>query len=269
MVLAQVVILVLSFVYARRLVGWLPAFLGFTLIAFDPFHIALTRLLHLDGLFSNLVLLSLLAFIGYLRQRRKLHLVVSSLAAGLSWLTKTPALFLIPVVGLMVLIEAYPRSPFRDDRNAGNEARLPTIKELIRQSFPLLTWFGLAAFVFTVLWPSMWVQPIQTLTNLYNGALNFAEQGHNSAVFFNGQVMVSGNVGADYFYYYPLTYLWRSTPVVLVGLALALRALLARQEPFKPPGLLRAGGPGADLPGRVHHIRQEIRPLPVAGLRSA
>jgi 4-amino-4-deoxy-L-arabinose transferase-like glycosyltransferase len=232
MVLAQVLILALSFVYARRLVGWLPAFLGFTLIAFDPFHIALTRLLHLDGLFSNLVLLSLLSFIGYLRQRRKLHLVISSLAAGLGWLTKTPALFLIPVVGLLVLMEAYPRSSFRDDRNASNEAPLPTIKDLIRQSFPLLIWLGLAAFVFTLLWPSMWVQPIQTLTNLYNGALNFAEQGHNSAVFFNGHVIPSGNVGAAYFYYYPLTYLWRSTPLVLLGLALALWAILARREPF-------------------------------------
>jgi hypothetical protein len=125
MVLAQVLILVLSFIYARRLVGRLPAFLGFTLIAFDPFHLALTRLLHLDGLFSNLVLLSLLAFITYLHQRHKLDLVISGLAAGLSWLTKTPALFLIPVVGLMVLVEARPGSPFRDGRNASNEARMP------------------------------------------------------------------------------------------------------------------------------------------------
>jgi hypothetical protein len=235
MVLAQVLILVLSFIYARRLVGRLPAFLGFTLIAFDPFHLALTRLLHLDGLFSNLVLLSLLAFITYLHQRHKLDLVISGLAAGLSWLTKTPALFLIPVVGLMVLVEARPGSPFRDGRNASNEARIPTIRGLISQSIPLLAWLGLAAFVFTVLWPSMWVQPIQTLNNLYNGALNFAEQGHNSAVFFNGQVFADGNVGLNYFYYYPLTYLWRSTPVVLAGLALALWAMLTRRTPFDQP----------------------------------
>jgi hypothetical protein len=232
LVLAQVLILALSFVYARRMLGLLPAFLGFLLIAIDPFHLALTRLLHLDGLFSNLVLLSLLAFIAYLRQRRRRDLILSSLAAGLGWLTKTPALFLTPIVGLLVLIEAWPCSPFSEDRRSGGEARLPGLRDLWSQIRPLLTWLALAALLFIILWPSMWVQPIQTLSNLFGGALQFAEQGHNSAVFFNGQVIADGSLGLSYFYYYPLTYLWRSTPLVLLGLALALWGSFAHRAPF-------------------------------------
>jgi hypothetical protein len=235
LVLAQVLILALAFLYARRLLGLLPAVLGFLLIAFDPFHLALTRLLHLDGLFSNLVLLSLLAFIAYLRKRRRLDLVLSGLVAGLSWLTKTPSLFLVPVVGLLALVQAWPPSPRDAARHAANARRLPGLQDLWRQFRPLLAWFALAALVFTVLWPSMWVQPLQTLSNLFNGALSFAEQGHNSALFFNGQVIADGNLGLSYFYYYPLTYLWRSTPPVLLGLALAMWGVFARRAPFNRP----------------------------------
>jgi hypothetical protein len=231
LVLVQVLILALAFLYARRLLGLLPATLGFLLIAFDPFHLALTRLLHLDGPFSNLVLLSLLAFIAYLRQRRKLDLVLSGVVAGLSWLTKTPSLFLVPVVGLLALAQAWPSSP----HPTVNTVRLPGLQCLWKHIRIGLAWFALAAVVFTVLWPSMWVQPLQTLSNLLDGALRVVEAGHNSAVYFNGQVIPDGNLGLSYFYYYPLTYLWRSTPLVLLGLLLSAWGALTRRAPFDRP----------------------------------
>lgn len=53
MVIAHVLILMTSYLYARRLLGTFPALLGFLLIAFDPFHLGLTRLLHLDGLMTT------------------------------------------------------------------------------------------------------------------------------------------------------------------------------------------------------------------------
>jgi len=84
MVLIHTILLGLSFVYAMRLLGRGPAFLGFLLIAFDPFHIAHTRLLHLDGLLTSTMLLSILAFLSYIHRRRRFDLLVSGLAAGLS-----------------------------------------------------------------------------------------------------------------------------------------------------------------------------------------
>jgi len=91
MVLGHTLVLALAYLYARRLIGPFPAFIAFLLIAFDPFHLALTRLLHLDGLLSNLMLLSLLAFLNFLLERRPLDLLVSAAAAGFSVLTKSPA----------------------------------------------------------------------------------------------------------------------------------------------------------------------------------
>jgi 4-amino-4-deoxy-L-arabinose transferase-like glycosyltransferase len=235
LILAQVLILALCYLYARRLLGRLPAFLGFLLVAFDPFHLALTRLLHLDGPYSNLVLLALLAFVAYLRHRRKRDLLLSGLAAGLSGLTKTPALFLIPVVGLLALLEARSRSRMDGEHRLAGQLRLAGLPVLWAQLRPWLAWLALSALVFTLLWPSMWVQPLQTLANLLDGALRVVEAGHNSAVFFNGQVITDGNLGLSYFYYYPLTYLWRATLPVLLGLALAAWGVLAQRAPFDRP----------------------------------
>ena len=61
MVLFNTGALAIAFLYARRLIGPLPALIGFTLVALDPFHLALSRLLHLDGLLSSLMLLAMLA----------------------------------------------------------------------------------------------------------------------------------------------------------------------------------------------------------------
>ena len=57
-VLAITLTLAASCWFAARLIGWVPALVGFALIAFDPFHVALSRLQHLDGLLSCLMLLS-------------------------------------------------------------------------------------------------------------------------------------------------------------------------------------------------------------------
>lgn len=105
MVLGSTVVLIIAFLYASRLIGSLGAIIGFLFIAFDPFHTALTRMLHLDGLLSNLLLLSLLAFIYYIQERHLRDLFISSAAAGLSWLTKSPGFFIIPTVGLLILFD--------------------------------------------------------------------------------------------------------------------------------------------------------------------
>lgn len=105
MVLMHVLALILSFIFASRLLGKLPSLLGFSLIAFDPFHIALSRVLHLDGLLADLVLLSVLAFLACLSENNRIALVISSVAAGLAWLTKSPGLFLIPLILVLTLLD--------------------------------------------------------------------------------------------------------------------------------------------------------------------
>ena len=224
-VLGHTLVLSLALFYAIQLIGFWPAVVGFLFIAFDPFHLALTRVLHLDGLFSNLVLLSVLAFIRYLTRRRWYDLLIAGLAAGAGWLTKSPALFLIPIVASLSLIYIF--RELLDSKGV-----LPFIKKGWQAVWPVLLWFLIGALLFVAIWPAMWKIPDDSLIAIFTKTENYVEEGHYSPVFFNGEIIESGQMGIEYFYYYPLTYLWRSTPVELLGLLLAGFGLVTRWKPF-------------------------------------
>ena len=224
MILGHTLLLLSGFTYARRLLGFYPALTGFLLIAFDPFHLALTRLLHVDGLLTNLLLLSLLALLNYLQERRPLDLIVSAIAAGLGLLTKLPAILMLPVAGLLIAYGLWESSG-----RGRNRALIRLVKPVTQTG---AMWGLIMVLVFVLAWPAMWAQPVQTLTALGElGRTQVAvEQGKQ--LFFNGEIVPTGGFGAGYWYFYPLTYLWRSTPIVLAGLLLAGLAFWKRRPPF-------------------------------------
>jgi hypothetical protein len=157
--------------------------------------------------------------------------LVSGAAAGLAWLSKSPGLFLVPIVGLLSLPGLW--------HSYTERSRGSLFERLWRPTWPLLVWFGVGILVFVMLWPAMWVHPFETLAKVFSGAQTYAEEGHDSALFFNGQVIADGKLGLSYFYFYPVTYLWRTTPVVLLGLFPALWAFVTRRRPFDRSGARR------------------------------
>ncbi len=216
MVLFNAGALAIAFLYARPLIGPLPALIGFALIAFDPFHIAHSRLLHLDGLLSSLMLLAMLACSSYLRRRRTLDLVVSGIATGLSCLTKSPGILLLLFAGLAEILN-YRRT---------------------RRATPLAAaalWGIVAAVTFVALWPAMWVEPINTVYRVADLADEYSGTGHTSPVFFAGTLHEDGKIGPAVFYFYPVTYLWRSTPVVVLGVLAAMFALAFKRNLIPGP----------------------------------
>jgi hypothetical protein len=70
----------------------------------------------------------------------------------------------------------------------------------------------------------MWVAPVETLRQVFSAATTYAEEGHADPIFFNGTIY-NGDPG---FWFYPITFLWRTTPIVLLGLILALVGLLLK-----------------------------------------
>ncbi len=215
-VAAILIVLALAYLAATRLVGLLPAFIGFLLIAFDPFLIALSRLLHLDGLLSALMLLSVLAWLNYLyRGRRWYDLALSAGAAGVSWLTKSPGLFLFPFIGLTCVIEIV-----RTWRAGGQASGWKTVWHF---AAPALIWTGIAALVFVAFWPAMWVNPLNTLQQIFTGAASYAAEGHDSITFFNGAIYTAG---ISDWSFYPVNFFWRTTPLVIAGLLLLAIALI-------------------------------------------
>jgi len=207
-----------AFLQAVPLFGFWPAVVGFLLIAFDPFHIAHSRILHQDGIASSFALLALLAFLNFLYQGgRWRNLILSGAAAGLAWLTKSPMLFLIPFMGLLLLIE------LEKQRRQSGRLRKESLQWMFKT---LMIWGGVGLIVYVLLWPAMWVDPIYTLRRVLGGMLNYAVHGHTEApLFFNGKIY-TGDPGTSF---YPITFLWRTTPIVLIGLVFAALALLLPQ----------------------------------------
>ena len=217
LVLAHGIMLTSAYAYARKLFGQPAALVGILLVAFDPFHLGLTRVLHLDGLLANLILLATLAWLSYLYQgRRKADLSVAALGTGLALLTRSPGIFLLPLIGILALLA------FWRTRPADRKQWLPIIwKQAV---LPGIIFALLAFAIMTIIWPSMWVQPLATLKNVFGGALHYAQIGHLGDNYFYGQIISSEQMGRV-FSFYPLTFLWRSTPLTVFGLlALAISA---------------------------------------------
>ena len=86
------------FLLAKRLVDERVALLGTLIIAFDPFILAHTRVIHVDGPLSYFMFLSFLAFLLYLDKGTWKWLLLSGLFGGLAILSKTPAALLGPIL---------------------------------------------------------------------------------------------------------------------------------------------------------------------------
>ncbi|MCK4977402.1 MAG: hypothetical protein KAS36_10775, partial [Anaerolineales bacterium] len=126
--------------------------------------------------------------------------------------------FLIPFFGLLSIGEIG-----RSWRLEGQQY----MKAVWKVIWPFLVWGGIAALVFVLLWPAMWVNPIGSLQKVFGEALNYAAEGHHATSFFNGQIF---EAGIPDWRFYPVNYLWRTTPAILIGLLLTGLAFIFRQR---------------------------------------
>lgn len=217
MSLVILVALGVSFFYARPLNLTLPTLLGFLFIAFDPFHIAHSRVLHTNALLASFMFLSVLAFLYYLQFRRWHALVVSGLAAALSILTVTPGLILLPVIGLMAVVDWYSK------RGASGESDL--MRTVRKYLVPLALW-GMLILLFVVLfWPALWVDFSGTVREVLDYTLTSAK-GASVVVETEGSLGSTMGQGSNPILFYLRAYAWRSTPLVWIGLVLAVMAML-------------------------------------------
>ena len=209
MVFVIVALLLVAFWLAVDLLGLWPALLGILLLGYDPMTLGLTRMLHVDGLSSALMLVSVLALMRFYAPDGRVagrwrDLVLSGIVAGLAWLTKSPALVLGPMALLIMGVD------WLRARRAG---------ALWRGVRALALWGTLAVLVFFVAWPAMWVRPLANVQSILGAAGDYAEES-NQKIFFNGEIILD-DPGA---LFYPITYLWHVTPITLIGLVLALVA---------------------------------------------
>jgi 4-amino-4-deoxy-L-arabinose transferase-like glycosyltransferase len=218
LVLVHAGVFLAAWPFARRLLGPIAAIAGFALVALDPFLIAHQRLLHLDGLLASFMLLAVLAYVDFARHKNPLSLVVSAIATGLAWLTKTPALYLLAPIGALMLWHLW-----------GEHETRPRGRDLTSPWIAPFAWLGIALLTVFALFPAMWAAPVEVASQMISYALGSAEGEFSGPVFFNGAVYPDGNLGSAGWIFYAVSFLWRSTPLVLLGLALTAFFLIRKR----------------------------------------
>lgn len=196
------------------LIPWLGqagAALAGLLIALDPFFLTHSRFVHVDAILTSFMLLAVLSLLAYLRRpERRWRLFLSGFWAGLALLTKTPALFLVPLVvltlGLQWLLHRLGRCPWgRIGQAVG----------------AFLLWLATAWGTFVLLWPAAWLQPLYLTYRLYRASRWGVVVSHGSN-FFLGRVV---DDPGPWFYWVVLPF--RLSPLVMILLPFSLILLIA------------------------------------------
>ena len=211
----------LAYFQLTRLFGWRLGMVAGLLMALDPFYTEQSKVLHVDAPLATLMLLSALFLVGYLKTETRQELILSGCFAGLAFLTKSPSAFLIPsAVGTVVYVHLV------GDKNArGSAVRRRWADRIWRAIRALLLWGLVAAIVFVLFWPAMWVAPIDVLSKMAHGTGFHVETEHRNPNFFAGRV-IDGDVGP---FFYVATILWKTTLITLPSLLTVLPLLLLRR----------------------------------------
>lgn len=239
LVILNTLLIATAFVFARLLFGTFPALIGFLLIAYDPFHVSVTRLAHLDGPMSSFLFLSLLAFLAYLYCGRRLYyLLISAIAGGLAVLAKLPGLIIAPAVVLIALISYFNE---RKDTLRDNAERAGALAGLLIK--PLLLWGTVFIISIVIFFPAMWVNPLTSLKQLVLSPISAGrviQVVEDDLPSDGGEITKSAEIrftfsskSPRYYLRYPRRYLWNATPVILFGLAVALAAYVLKFSLFK------------------------------------
>ncbi|MFN8567798.1 MAG: glycosyltransferase family 39 protein [Kouleothrix sp.] len=208
----------------RRMLGPAAAGLAALLWATDPFVIAFSRVLHVDALAGSFLTLSLLAACLYWHHdRRARWLVGSAVAAGLAILSKSPALGLLPWVGLVAVLAGWNQEPRIESQEPSGGSRFSVLgsrgQALAAQLRPtlvsLLAWGLVCAATVFVLWPALWVDIARAYAQVRLGIEAEGAQPHMLGNFFLGR-----EDDAPGALFYPVALALRLTPWAMLGLLL-------------------------------------------------
>jgi 4-amino-4-deoxy-L-arabinose transferase-like glycosyltransferase len=217
-------VLLLTFILLRKLLGSKTALVAILLVAFNPFYLGQSRLLNHEGLASIFVLAAALSMLVFLNKgEKRIYLLISGACSGLALLTKSPAILLIPLTGLMLLVGL-----------VENWVAEATPKELQRGKLlwntvkNYLIWLGVLAAVYFIIWPGMWVNPLKMLYEVYGNALSYTFQGQRLLA---AQELEPSRFSLDAsgIGFYLTAMLYKTTPMLWVGVILSICGLLARK----------------------------------------
>jgi len=217
-VLVVCVLLLLVYYCLRQLVGRKTAIVAVLLASFEPFFLGHSRLLSHEAMLSLFAILTVLTLLIWVyRSGGTRYLIFSAIFFALANLTKSSAIILIPLAGLILFVK------FVTNWKNGPAARKSLFWHLVRS---ISLWLGLAVIIYIALWPGMWTKPGNALIKVYGDAFSYALQGARLEVTQNLEAS-SFELEANGVPEYLISMLWRTTPVVWIGLILAIWMMIS------------------------------------------
>ncbi|MCD6290230.1 MAG: glycosyltransferase family 39 protein, partial [Anaerolineae bacterium] len=186
---------VLIYRWATTVHGRETALIAAILLTLEPFWLAYNRVITTDALQGNLMILALLAFLRYLHDHGRRWVILSGILSGLAIATKLPALLLAPTVITWAMLW---------------EGRRWTWERIQAHIIALLTWGILALTTLFIIWPALWVTPIDIVHKMAT-QLTTVELGARH-LYYMGRTVDAPGAG-----FYPLAWLIRTSPLTLIA----------------------------------------------------
>ncbi len=220
-VLTNTLIVVLLFIYIRRLFNRPVALVAAILICLDPFYLSDSRVNRAEALLTGCMTLSLLTWLDFLRHEQtpkgqSWHLFISGLFGALSFLTKLQALVLLPILACLTFIWYW-------------QTYADWVTILRHWFWVMIGWGFIVLALFMILWPATWTAPQDTFTLMYHYLTRkVGEEGVN--IFFLGQIWINEDPG---WLFYPVIFILRLTPLTFFGLILGVWLMIQRWQADK------------------------------------
>jgi 4-amino-4-deoxy-L-arabinose transferase-like glycosyltransferase len=213
------ILLVVVYLVGRRLYGGQMSLIAALLLAFDPPMLGYSRLVHMSVPLALLMLLSVMAWLLWLTDRRTRWLILSGVFCGLSVLTITMGMLVPPTLGVIALLVWLAQRP-------AGAAWWPGLRQWLGRAFVgWLVSMAVAAATFVAVWPAMWVDPVRALGLSFDWLWLNAQAGFgNWGMYWMGRTVLDPGAA-----FYPVALLLRISPLLLVG-AIANLVTLRRSE---------------------------------------
>jgi 4-amino-4-deoxy-L-arabinose transferase-like glycosyltransferase len=231
--LLATVLLLLVYTLARRLFAsgeygrGDAALISVLLLSLDPYVLGYSRLMYIATPLALLMLLTVMAWLLWLKERQRHWLLLTGLYSGLAILTKTTAMLLLPTLAGLSLVVRVVERP--------NNQRWWHIEKkwMSRTLGGWIGVLGITALVFCVLWPAMWRDPGAALGVTFDWLWFNKDAGQgNLGMFWMGRFVEDPGP-----LFYLVALLLKLSPLMLVGLVFSLLGLRPARERWAELGL--------------------------------
>jgi hypothetical protein len=232
------VLVALIAIFTWRLFGPVLGILAAILVGLEPFFLAISQLVHMDAVLSGCMVASVLA--GLVRTASGGHVAwvaLSGLLAGLSLLSKSPAVYLALFVPALLILGGSGADTCKaaslDLRRrlpqlvGGPDSSRPVSSRLI----DLAIWSGTTLLTIVALWPAIWVLgPSEVLDRIAAFTSETGGRPHEAGTFFLGSPMADPGPR-----FYPVALAFRLAPLTILGLVALVFSWPRAPATWRPP----------------------------------